>query len=365
MTKPKKPPRTYQALKSDGDDASTKKRVDVHEAITTKIVAAIEAGAGEFQMPWHRPGVAFTIPRNALTKKTYRGSNILSLWIDADAKKFEHQTWATFKQWQELGAQVRKGEKGSLIVKYGSWVPKSADKLTTGQSTSDQKGPEDDDGKRLFAKAAWVFNVQQVDGFSAQPVEQRPDLTTRLAHVDAFIAATKAEFREGGQRAFYRHRDSSGEGDFIQMPERNLFTGTATSTPTESYEATRLHESAHWAHAEHRMNIERPSRFGDNIYAFHELVAELSAAFLCADLQISNAPRADHAQYCASWLEVLKGDTKAIFSAASLATRTVGFLNAFQPAVAQSTPEDAATNSPERPELSDGIVTTHAPKGPR
>ena len=102
----KKPPTKYAPLKQDGDDALTKKRVvvpeartriDVHEAITAKIVAAIEAGAGEFRMPWHRPGVAFTIPKNALTEKTYRGSNIISLWIDADEKKFEHQTWATFK----------------------------------------------------------------------------------------------------------------------------------------------------------------------------------------------------------------------------------------------------------------------------
>ena len=93
----KTPPRKYAPLQQDGDDASSKKRGDVHEAITAKIVAAIEAGAGEFQMPWHRPGVAFTVPKNALTEKTYRGSNILSLWIDADEKKFERQTWADRK----------------------------------------------------------------------------------------------------------------------------------------------------------------------------------------------------------------------------------------------------------------------------
>ena len=171
-------------------------RSDVHEAITNKIVAAIEAGPGEFQMPWHRPGVAFTLPKNALTEKTYRGSNILSLWIDADDKKFEHQVWATFKQWQEIGAQVRNGEKGSLIVKYGEWVPASARGDAKTEHGSDDEGA----GKRLFAKAAWVFNVQQVDGFAIAPATARPDLTERLAHVDAFIAATGAEFREGGQR---------------------------------------------------------------------------------------------------------------------------------------------------------------------
>jgi antirestriction protein ArdC len=228
-----RPPRTYDQLKP---------KLDVHEAITAKIVAAIEAGAGEFQMPWHRPGVAFTIPRNALTENQYRGSNVLSLWIDAGEKKFEHQVWATYKQWEELGAQVRKGEKGSLIVKYGEWIPKDArDDAKSGN------GDDEDGAKRLYAKAAYVFNVQQVDGFAIEPAVPRPDLTERLDHVDAFIAATGAEFREGGQRAFYRHRGLNGEGDFIQMPERNLFTGTATSTPTESYEGTRLHELGHYA----------------------------------------------------------------------------------------------------------------------
>lgn len=385
-------PRTYSTLPhADGatarhqdgtsqarDDAASRQKIDVHQAITQKIVAAIEAGAGTFEMPWHRPGVAFTIPKNASTDKAYRGSNILSLWIDADAKKFEHQIWATYKQYTELGAQVRKGEKGSLIVKYGEWVPKNptgsdASAVNAGQSKRNQES-EDDDGKRLFAKAAWVFNIDQVDA----PPElrarllpastPRPDLTTRLAHVDRFIASTGAEFREGGQRAFYRHRDSRGEGDFIQMPERTLFTGTATSTPTESYESTRLHELTHWVGADHRLNRKFGERFGDQGYAFEELVAELSAAFLCAELEITNTPRPDHAQYCSSWISVVKGDTKAVFTAASLATRAVAYLNDLQPKAdgsADATRADLARNtelqSPSRPPA-DEETSTSAPR---
>lgn len=372
-----------------------RQKIDVHEAITQKIIAAIESGAGAFEMPWHRPGVAFTLPKNASTDKAYRGSNILSLWIDADAKKFEHQIWATYKQFAELGAQVRKGEKGSLVVKYGEWVPKEqCGAAAGGQSKRQSNGPDasgspkgeqnDDDGKRLFAKAAWVFNIDQVDAPTElrerllPAVVQRPDLTTRLAHVDAFIAATGAEFREGGQRAFYRHRSQSGEGDFIQMPPRDLFTGTATSTPTESYESTRLHELTHWVGAEHRLNRKFGERFGDKEYAFEELVAELSAAFLCAELAITNTPRADHAQYCASWLDVLKGDTKAIFTAASLATRAVAYLSELQPAtVAAPGVDDACAKGadddawePDRPIASEPAgrdVPSRSPKsgGPR
>ena len=239
---------------------------DVHAEITAKIVAAIEAGAGDFQMPWHRPGVSFAIPKNALTDKPYRGSNILSLWIDADEKRFERQIWATFKQWQELDCRVGKGERGSLIVKYGEWTPKDA--------RSDADESDEDSLKRLYARAAWVFNVDQVDGYKGEAPAPRPDLTQRLAHVDAFLAATGIEFREGGSRAFYRRRNkATGEEGYVQMPPRNLFTGTATSTPTEAYEATRLHEAGHASGDEHRLNREFGKRFGDKAYAFEELVA--------------------------------------------------------------------------------------------
>jgi antirestriction protein ArdC len=352
MAKPKTPPRKYEPLKP---------KLDVHEAITAKIVAAMEAGAGEFQMPWHRPGVAFTLPKNALTEKHYRGSNILSLWIDADDKKFEHQVWATYKQYEELGAQVRKGERGSLIVKYGEWVPQDPSKHPSKAKEAakpDNAGDDEDGGKRLFAKAAYVFNIDQVDASaelrakllpSAAP---RQDLTERLDAVDAFIAAIGVDIREGGQRAFYRHRGLNGDGDFIQMPPRELFVGTATCTPTEAYYSTVLHEEIHGSGAEHRLNRKFGERFGDKAYAFEELVAELGAAFLCAHLEITNTPRPDHAQYLANWVEVLKGDTRAIFTAASLATRAVDYLYGLQPAPEPAPMEEPrpCDGSPARPD---------------
>ena len=115
-----------------------KSRLDIHEMVTNKIIAAIEAGAGEWKMPWHRPGTSFSIPRNATTDKPYRGINVLSLWIDADEKKFEHQLWGTYRQFQEVGAQVRAGEKASLIVKYGEWTPKDSPEPENGD---DRKRP--------------------------------------------------------------------------------------------------------------------------------------------------------------------------------------------------------------------------------
>ena len=351
-----------------------KPKLDVHQAITDKIVAAIEAGAGSFEMPWQRPGVAFTIPKNALTGNSYRGSNILSLWIDAGDKKFEHQVWATFKQWQELGAQVRKGERGSLIVKYGQWTPKDAPTAAKPEAAAGDGDAEQ--SKLMFAKAAWVFNVAQVDGFAIEPKEPRADLTTRLEHVDAYIAATGADIRYGGQRAFYRHRDSSGGGDFIQMPDLNLFTGTATSTPTESRYATEMHELGHWAGAGHRLNREFGERFGDKKYSFEEIVVELFSAFNCAHLEITNVPRPDHAQYISHWVEILKGDKKAIFTAASLASQIVTYLDGLQPKPVppsergtDAAPDDGSRvhdGTPSRPDSGCGSTASgsETPRGP-
>jgi len=367
--------KTYQPLKSGAETQDARTRLDVHQAVTDKIIAAIEAGAGTFEMPWHRPGVAFTIPRNAATEKPYRGTNILALWIDAQEKKFEHQVWATYRQFAELGAQVRKGEKGSLIVKYGEWVPKDDGRNANAHTKARKKreaadtSDDDDDGKRLYAKPAWVFNIDQVDAPDelrarlAPAVVARADLTTRLAHVDAFIANTGAEFREGGQRAFYRHPRANGDGDFIQMPPRDLFTGTTTSTPTEAYESTRLHELGHWSGAEKRLNRDFGKRFGDQAYAFEEIVVEISAAMNCAHLGIANEPRLDHAQYIAHWLEILKGEKKAIFSAASLATQIVDYLHGLQPKP-QPDPEPERMDTPQR-NANRAVTATPSLEGPR
>ena len=300
--------------------SSQKTRLDIHAAVTDKIIAAIEAGAGEWKMPWHRPGTSFSIPTNALTHAPYRGINILSLWIDADEKKFPTQVWATYKQYQELGAQVRGGEKGSLIVKYGEWSQKDAEPDDNGDAPT-----------RTYARAAWVFNIAQVDGLAPPAETARVNLTTRLDHVERFLEATGAEFRYGGQRAFYRHRTSAGEGDYIQMPDLHLFTGTATSTPTEALYATMLHELLHWSGAAHRLNREHGKRFGDEAYAFEEMLVEIGAAALCCQLSITNEPRPDHAQYIDHWLKILRSDKKAIFAASAAASRAADYLWSLQP----------------------------------
>ena len=204
--------------------------------------------------------------------------------------------YATYRQWDQLGAQVHAGEKASMIVKYGTWTPKNSDREQA------PKDDTDDPQRRIYAKPAWVFNITQVDGAEVPATMPRKDLTERLAHVDAFITNTRAEFRYGGNRALYRRPSSDGTGDYIQIPDREMFIGTPTSTPTETFEATRLHELSHWTSAASRLDRDLGKRFADDAYAAEELCAEISAAALCCQLEISNTPRPDHAQYIAHWL---------------------------------------------------------------
>lgn len=286
-------------------------RFDIHQEITNRIVEAIEAGAGDFKMPWH-VSADLRAPLNAHTKRAYRGVNVLTLWLTSHIQGFASSEWATFKQWQERGCQVRKGEKGTPIVFYKQLVGEDADPATG--TTTERRIP--------FARASWVFNAAQVDGADVPeaPAPLAP-LFERIEHVEQVVAATGARIEHGGQRAFYRPSTDS-----IQMPDAGLFTGTDTSTAQEAYYSTMLHELGHWTGTEPRLNRTRGKRFGDKAYAYEELVAELSAAFLCNDLQITVTPRADHAQYLASWLEVLKDDKRAIFSAASEATAATAYI---------------------------------------
>lgn len=293
-----------------------KSRFDIHQEITDRIVAAIEAGAGEFKLPWHR-AASTKSPVNATTGRAYRGVNILSLWITAQALGYESQEWATFKQWRERGANVRKGEKGTPIVFYKALQIESADDGAGDAVEGERTIP--------FARASWVFNASQVDGNVVEtPVLPERPLFERIASVDRAIEATGARINYGGTRACY-HRLT----DRISIPDERAFIGTATSTAQEAFYSTILHEVSHWSGAESRLNREKGKRFADKAYAFEELIAETSAAFLCAELGITNEPRPDHAQYIAQYLTILKNDKKAIFSAAAAASAATDFILAF------------------------------------
>lgn len=275
-----------------------------YEDVTNRIVQAIETGAARpdgWKMPWHTAGGGR--PVNVLTGRTYTGVNTLNLWMDMQQKGYASPVWGTLRQWNEAGAKVRRGERSSLVV-FWKDLPKKAD------------GDEEDGNRRFVLKTSYAFNAAQVEGYEQpEPVATPHTPTAAQALVDA--AGIDVQF--GGGRAYY-HQTL----DYVAMPRRADFFTDA------GFQSTLLHEAAHWTGHHKRLAREFGKRFGDQAYAFEELVAELAAAFLCADLGVSNEPRDDHASYVANWLRVLKSDPRAIFTAASQASKAAEFLLAFQ-----------------------------------
>lgn len=282
---------------------------DLYRTVTDKIVAAIEAGAGRFIMPWH-VSAATGRPINALTGHGYRGVNVVALWAEAVVSGYGTGWWASYRQWERLGAQVRRGQRGSVIVFYNHLNTAPTEEL-------------DDARFRLVARASRVFNLDQVDGWQP-PGAKQVSMVEALAEVETFVAATNAVVLHGASRACYRR-----DYDRIELPARDRFRGSPTSSASEAYYGTLLHELVHWSGAPHRLDRTFGTRFGDNDYAFEELIAELGAAFLCADLGVANEPRPDHAAYVASWLQVLNDDRRAVFTAAARANDAVMYLQGF------------------------------------
>jgi antirestriction protein ArdC len=294
---------------------SRNQKFDVHQEITDRIVAALET-AGEFKLPWIRnKGGSMKRPVNIASAKPYNGVNIVSLWVAAQASDYPSNLWGTYRQWQERGCQVRRGEKSSLIVFY---------KKLEFEQTNDDTG-EAEAAERLMARASSVFNAAQVDGFKLETDTPLPDKPTfdPIAAAEAFAKATGAKIEEAGDMACY-----IPSADLIRIPTRRRFTGTETTTPAEGFYSTLCHELVHWSGAKPRLDRDLTGRFGSESYAVEELVAELGAAFLCGDLGITQEPRADHAQYIANWLKILKGDKKAVFTAASKASEAANWLSA-------------------------------------
>lgn len=291
---------------------------DVYQRITDQIIAAIEAGAGNWKMPWTHDGQTDTAtPLNASSRRGYRGVNVIALWASAQAHGYPTGLWATYKQWSEMGAQVRKGERATLVV---FWKPIVSVAGTEGdESDGDARGRT-----RLMARGFSVFNAAQVDGYTPPAAVERPAFE-RISAAESFVANLGADVRHGGARAFYRPAD-----DFVQMPPAEAFRDQV------AYYGTLAHELTHWTGHASRLDRDLRNRFGSEAYAAEELIAELGAAFICAELGIATEPRQDHASYIASWLKVLRDDKRAIFTASSRAQAAADWMNAKQEKLAEA-----------------------------
>ena len=283
---------------------------DLHGRITQQIVDIIESGAGVYQMPWHNAEGTLSVPKNPIGNYCYHGINILSLWAARQKYCFTTNQWATYRQWASVGAQVRREEKGTPTVFYRPVV--AGDNRET-DMTENKKDAEPHYGRPFITKMATVFNSDQVDGYSPETI----DVSEELCHdkAEKIIIGSGARILWGGNRACY-----IPSRDEIHLPPLRSFISS------DAYYGVAFHELTHWTGHQSRCARDLTNRFGSSSYAMEELIAELGAAFFSAESEVSLAPRVDHAQYIASWLEVMKQDNKAIFTAAAKANEACSFV---------------------------------------
>lgn len=282
---------------------------NLYQTVTDRILAELEQGAAPWLKPWKhgRGNGAGLLPRNAATGHRYRGINVPILWGAAEAAGYPAHGWMTFKQALDLGGHVRKGEKGTQVV--------FTKKLTVKEEA---EGGEERERQVSMLRGYTVFNLAQIDGLPERitaPVAPPPP-ELRESRVASFVEATRADIRHGGNEACF-----IPSRDIVQMPPAPAFRSP------EHYEATLLHELGHWSGHNSRLDRNLTGRFGTQAYAAEELIAELTAAFLCAHLGVTGELR--HAGYIASWVRLLKDDKRAIFTAASKASQAADYLRAF------------------------------------
>lgn len=298
----------------DGERLSSGKLDEVYKSITQKLIKAIETADGDkWEAPWYKVGA---FPKNPTNKnRPYSNTNLLFLLMAQEDKGYTKPYWATYKQWEKSGGQVRAGEKGTKIL-----VPRV------------YKAKEDADGNKkeggVFYSVATVFNVDQVDGVDVEEMENKfPKLSEeqRVSQLESAIKEIGAKITEtASDRAYY-----SPSKDEIVLPNFENF-----KSPLDFY-ATQAHELMHWTGHTSRLNRPNMNYFGSPEYAYEELVAEIASAFFMAAHGLSAEPQPQHAMYLASWLKRLKSDPDALQKAVSDAQKAVNFAIKLSPSMSK------------------------------
>lgn len=303
--------------------------VSLYDEVTQRIITQLEGGRLPWVQPWGRAGgAALSLPRNGITGRRYSGVNILLLWGAVIEHGYPTQGWLTFRQALAAGGCVRKGERGTTVVYADRFTPRAE------QERAARDG--DEPGKVAFLKRFTVFNLAQCEGLDGADPEPAPLPERQAVPIgEALIAATGADFRIGGPRAYY-----DPLFDYVQVPPQPAFGDQI------NYYRTAFHELSHWTGHGSRLDRDQSGVRGGKAYAREELVAEMGAAFVCASLGI--VPTVRHADYIGSWLEVLKEDNRAIFRAASQASKAADFLLAFQPDAASLAVVPTTVVAPQR-----------------
>jgi antirestriction protein ArdC len=283
---------------------------DVAAEVTAQVIAHLEKGVLPWSKPWDDGGVILSRPLRS-TGEPYQGINVFLLWMAAMEAGYRSNHWITYEQAKRLGGNVKRGEKGTMVVLY---KPVSRTEVVDNEEVTHNF---------RMMKTFTVFNIDQCDGLpegkfpTPTPITETLTEAERIAGVEVFIKATGALIVHRGVKAFY-----APGGDFIQMPP------FATFKEAVAYYGTVLHELIHWTKHKKRLDRNNDNAFvpGDESYAAEELVAEMGAAIMSVILGITPVVRDDHSQYIGYWLGRLKNDKRLIFSAAAKAQEAADYL---------------------------------------
>lgn len=309
-------------------------RPGLYRQVTDKIVGELEAGRVPWVQPWGGAKAGLALPQNAASARRYSGINVLILWGAVIERGFVAQSWLTFRQALALGGHVRKGEVGTMVVYADRFVPKDNERRSETRVRSSEAESPQRDKSIPFLKRFTVFNVDQCDGLPGRLRVSAPPVPEGLIlpEAEALIRAAGAKFRIGGDEAFY-----SPGADAVHVPPPQAFFEPI------NWHRTAFHELGHWTGHAARLARDLSGAHRSKAYAREELVAEMAGAFVCASLNI--APTVRHADYLGEWLSLLREDSRAIFRAASAASKAADYLLAFRPSdqpAAPSVPSDDA-----------------------
>lgn len=299
---------------------NTQSKFDLYQTVTDRIITALESGTAPWLKPWKNADCHLALPRNAVSNRIYNGINILLLWLAAEEHGYRQSKWLTVKAANELGGYVRKGEKATLVVNYNPVEREKCDK--EGNVILDKDGnPEME--RFAYLKRHYLFNIEQCDNLPShlyESIEENPEANENLVfgEIRQIIEGINLHVTsKPSDRACYYPKK-----DIVIMPEMKQFNSEA------DYYSTLLHEITHATGHKDRLNregiVSGKAKFGNKIYAFEELVAEMGGAFLCAYLGFDTVPQ--NASYIASWIEVLRDDKKAIFCATGKAREACDYM---------------------------------------
>lgn len=279
---------------------------DLRQRITDEITEGIRNGAPIWKRPW--AGGDNGRPANAVSRNPYSGVNIFALWALARERGYSSRYWATYRQWAELGGQVRRRPDD---IPQGGWGCRIVYFKEVSRTRDTDEGERDDKYKLL--RSYTVFNLDQVDGVALDHLRYKPETRPAIPNYEPAehaIQATGADIRFGGDRAFYSRTE-----DYIQMPHRPDFP------QVHEFYATSFHELGHWS--------ERRLKWAGS-YALGELIAEMSSAFVCSELGVPHSDdMTNHTAYVGAWLKEIEGDPQVLLRAAAQASRVCDFLLSF------------------------------------